>query len=100
MVFIDIYKAFDRVWCRGLIYKLKCKRIEGPLLSWFEKYLSGRQQKVVLYGQESTVQDTNAGVPQRSLLGSLLFPIFINDTESDICSDMFIFADDTTLGNA
>jgi len=99
MVFLDISKAFDRVWHRGLIFKLKCIGIKGPLLSWFEDYLSSRQQKVVFCGQESTVLGTNAGVPQRSILGPLLFQIFINDIENHIRSDMFIFADDTTLAN-
>jgi len=96
---IDISKAFDRVWHCGLIFKLKCIEIEGPLLSWFEDYLSGRPKKVVLCGQESTVLGTNAGVPQGSILGPLLFLIFINDNENNIRSDMFIFADDTTLAN-
>jgi len=97
MVFLDISMAFDRAWHRGLIFKLKFIVIQGPLLSWFEDYLSGRQQKVVLCGQESTVLSTNAGVPQGLILGPLLFLIFINDIENDIRSDMFIFADETTL---
>jgi len=96
---IDISKAFDRVWHCGLIFKFKCIGIEGPLLSLFEDYLSGRQQKVVLCGQELTVLDTNTGVPQGSILGPCLFLIFINDIENDICSDMLTFADDTTLAN-
>ena len=97
MVFLDISRAFDKVWHKGLIYKLKCIGVGGTLLSWFTDYLSFRQQKVVIGGQESSFLKTNAGVPQGSILGPLLFLIFINDIENNIKSDMFIFADDTTL---
>ena len=97
MIFLDISKAFDRVWHKGLLYKLHTFGIRGQLLNWFEDYLSARNQKVVLNGQESSVMNTNAGVPQGSILGPLLFLIFINDIDRFIKSDMFIFADDTTL---
>ena len=97
MVFLDISKAFDRVWHRGLLYKLQTFGVGGPLYRWFEDYLCDRNQKMVLNGQESLMMSTNAGVPQGSILGPLLFLIFINDIEQFIKSDMFIFADDTTL---
>jgi len=63
-------------------------------------YLSSRQQRVVLAGQESSFLSTNAGVPQGSILGPLLFLIFLNDIENDIDSDLLIFADDTTLARS
>ena len=62
-----------------------------------EDNLCNRSQKVVLNGQESVMMSTNAGVPQGSILGPLLFLVFINDIDNFIKSDMFIFADDTTL---
>ena len=52
-VFLDISKAFDKVWHEGLIYKLKCNGISGKLLTFFENYLSQRCQRVVLNGKES-----------------------------------------------
>jgi hypothetical protein len=75
MVFIDIRpsRAFDRVWRKGLLHKLKLIGVGGPLLSWFESYLSNRKQRVVIDGQYSQWKNINAGVPQGSVLGPLLF---------------------------
>ena len=95
--FLDISKAFDRVWHRGLLYKLQCFGVGGALLKWIEDYITHRSQKVVLNGQEPALMYTNAEVPQGSILGPLLFLIFINDIEMCIKSEMFIFADDRTL---
>ena len=72
-VFLDISKAFDKVWHEGLIYKLKCNGISGKLLTFFENYLSQRCQRVVLNGKESEWTGITAGVPQGSVLGLLLF---------------------------
>ena len=77
MVFLDISKAFDKVWHKGLLYKLKSVGIRGALLSWFESYLSNLQQRVVLHGQSSDWRQIEAGVPQGSVLGPLLFLIYI-----------------------
>ena len=78
-VFCDISKAFDRVWHRGLLYKLRRIGISGSLLSWFANYLKDRKQRVVLPGASSNWSIINAGVPQGSILGPLLFLIYIND---------------------
>ena len=100
MVFLDISKAFDRVWHKGLLFKLATFGLTGNLLFWIENYLKGREQKVVLAGESSTLLPTNAGVPQGSILGPLLFLIFLNDIEEDIVSDLSLFADDCTLAKA
>jgi len=97
MVFLDISKAFDRVWHKGLLFKMKKLGLNNLLLKWIKSYLLARSQKVELAGVESPVLPTNAGVPQGSILAPLLFLIFINDIEENIMSDMYIFADNTTL---
>ena len=97
VVFCDISKAFDRVWHRGLIQKLYNIGIRGNLLTWFQNYLSNRQQRVVLHNTNSDWKPISAGVPQGSILGPLLFLIYINDIVNDISSAIRLFADDTSL---
>ena len=96
-VFLDISKAFDKVWHEGLIYKLKCNVISGKLLAFFENYLSQQCQRVVLNGKESEWTGIKAGVPQGSVLGPLLFLIYITDLTDNISFDMHLFADDSSL---
>ena len=96
-IFCDISKAFDRVWHKGLLFKLTNIGIRGSLLSWFESYLTNRKQKVVIPNAESNWSHINAGVPQGSILGPLLFLIFINDIVKDIHANIRLFADDTSL---
>lgn len=96
-VFCDISKAFDRVWHVGLIYKLKVAGVSGSLLDWFSDYLSNRKQRVVLPGGKSEWSYIRAGVPQGSILGPLLFLLYINDIVEDIHSSIRLFADDTSL---
>ena len=96
-IFLDISKAFDRVWHEGLVFKLKSYGIKGPLLGLIKDFLSERLQRVVINGQESSWENILAGVPQGSILGPLLFLIYINDLPINIESDVKIFADDTSL---
>ena len=95
-VFCDLSKAFDRVWHKGLLFKLKQNGISGNPLVWFKMYLSGRSQRVVLNGSNSEWKSINAEVPQVSILGPLLF-LFINDIVTDIKASIKLFADDTSL---
>jgi len=97
IVFCDISKAFDRVWHQGLLYKLKKIGISGALLNWFKNYLDNRKQHVVINGQYSSCSQIMAGVPQGSVLGPLLFLIYINDITNVIQSEVRLFADDTIL---
>ena len=96
-IFCDISKAFDRVWHKGLLYKLETAGISGSLLSWFTDYLNDRLQRVVLPGGSSAWTPIKAGVPQGSILGPLLFLLYINDIVEDINSSIRLFADDTSL---
>ena len=96
-IYLDMSKAFDKVWHEGLIFKLKQNGIEGKLLNLFSDYLANRKQRVVLNGMESNWGEIKAGVPQGSVLGPLLFLIYINDLEEGIESHVKFFADDTSL---
>ena len=96
-VFLDISKAFDKVYHPGLLFNLKSYGIEGNLLKLLENYLHNRKQRVVLNGQCSSWKNILSGVPQDSVLGTLLFLIYINDLPDGINSLCKIFADDTSI---
>ena len=96
-VFCDVSKAFDKVWHKGLLFKLKLTGVNKQLISWIESYLSDRQQKVVSEGFSSTLKGIKAGVPQGSVLDPFLFLVYINDIVNDINNDIRLFADDTSL---
>ena len=96
-VFLDMYKAFDKVWHKGLIFKLWQNGISGNLLSTLTDFLTLRKQRVVLNGQLSSWSNIESGVPQRSILGSLLFLIYINDLSEGLTTNAKLFADDVWL---
>ena len=97
-VFLDLSKAFDTIDHEILLYKLNNYGIRGRALEWFRNYLTNRKQFVCVNDQFSSMQDMNCGVPQGSLLGPLLFIIYINDIQnsSNILS-FLLFADDSNV---
>jgi hypothetical protein len=97
LFFCDVSNAFDKVWHKGLLFKLTLTGVNKQLISWIESYLSDRQQKVVSEGFSSTLKGIKAGVPQGSILGPFLFLVYINDIVIDIKNDIRLFADDTSL---
>lgn len=96
-VFLDLSKAFDRVWHDGLIYKLQLYGVSGPFLALLKSFLSKRKQRTVLNGKCSNWKEISAGVPQGSILGPLLFLIYINDLTDELKCNVKLFADDTSI---
>ena len=97
-IYLDYAKAFDKVDHDLLIHKLKCYGITGGLLTWIEQFLKNRTQCVVINGTKSYTSEVKSGVPQGTVLGPLLFLIYINDINNCI-TDSFVscFADDTRI---
>ena len=96
-VYLEISKAFDSVWHDGLIYKLKRCGVSGETLSLIQSFLKDRKQWTVLNGRNSACGDISAGVSQGSILGPLVFLIYINDLATDLECNVKLFADDTSL---
>ena len=98
-VMVDFRKAFDLVDHKILLNKLKCYKCDVNCLSWFESYLSNRTQRVSLNNNLSAPASVKCGVPQGSILGPLLFLIFINDLPLVLQNYVVVdlFADDTTF---
>ena len=97
-LFMDLSKAFDTIDHDILLYKLNNYGIRGIVLSWLKSYLSNRQQFVSIDNVESSLLNIKCGVPQGSILGPLLFLIYINDIiNSSTVLAFVLFADDTNI---
>lgn len=94
---LDIAGAFDTVWHKRLIQKCKSLGIHGAVLAFLNDYLRDRSQCVTIDGELSTCLPVTAGVPQGSILGPILFLIYINDLPAAVESISLLFADDCTL---
>ena len=97
VVYLDFQKAFDKVPHQRLLLKLKAHGIVNDVINWIEKWLTHRRQRVIVDGEISNWKSVLSGVPQGSVLGPILFLIYINDLEDDISSKVPKFADDTKV---
>ena len=97
VIYLDFKKAFDTVPHHRLGLKLKAYGISGQLHTWIKDFLSERKQRVIINGKPSQYAEVTSGIPQGSVLGPILFVIFINDLPEVISTTAKIFADDTKL---
>ena len=96
-IYMDLKKAFDSVPHQRLLAKLKGYGIKGKLLKWIETFLTCRKHCVLVNGAASSWTEVVSGVPQGSVLGPILFILYINDLTNVVTCDMKIFADDTKI---
>ena len=99
-VFLDFAKAFDKVPHKRLALKLVCHGIAGKVLAWIVEWLRDRAQRVCINGIKSSWLEVLSGVPQGSILGPIIFLIYINDLDNGITNWILKFADNTKIFSA
>ena len=100
VIYLDFKKAFDSVPHQGLLTKIKLYGIEGNIFKWLSSFLHNRLQRVVLNGVSSQWARVKCGVPQGSVLGPLLFTLYINNLHDNITCGIKLFTDDTKIYSA
>ena len=98
-VYMDYQKAFDTVPHRRLLKKLEAYNIGEEMIQWIQNYLFGRKQKVSINNSDSNWKEVSSGIPQGSVIGPILFVIYINDLPEIVKSRVYLFADDTKIFN-
>jgi hypothetical protein len=98
-VYMDYMKAFDSVPHRRLVAKVEAHGISGKVLQWVRNFLTNRTQQVAVNGFKSSPADVTSGIPQGSVLGPVLFVLYINDLPRHVQSYAELFADDTKVFN-
>lgn len=97
VVYLDFKKAFVTVPHRGLIQKLDEYGIRGEVQKWVKAFLTDRNHKVIVNGKRSRKAEVTSGIPQGSVLGPVLFVLYINDLPDVVKSPLLMFADDTKV---
>ena len=97
IIYLDFQKAFDKVPHQRLLKKIKTHGITGKIHSWLEDWLTERKQRVVINGKASDWRNVLSGVPQGSVLGPILFTIYVNDMDEGLTCKISKFADDTKI---
>ena len=100
VISLDISKAFDRVWHKGLLAKLPMFGLHHTLIKWISNFLSDRSIAIRVDSYLSNPHSINSGVPQSSVISPFLFILFIDDLLSSTSSSIFSFADDTCLSSS